>query len=463
MALFTNEEINNFYTFGEQITFNVASIALITEKLKARANTLKQPNHVIPSNKFNTIYCTSDIHSDFRKFTQMLILARIVASDINPYDGDNIYRPEFITGMRWIAPAKTILVIIGDLVDGRRASSAGVNSPDDRAGSFELLLFTLLYNLRIQANQNESEIRFTIGNHEHMTVISQPADQYDLYVADEARRFFGNENNRRNALLPFIFLCPYFLLTFQNGHAKEIACIHGGLHHNNNGQTAIQDITAQLEAFQLQIDTGASRLTDINHMLLLLLWSRVYKQSERSVDICDIINHATHKLIIVGHCTTNNFNIPDPAIGAPGDLFDKIHQRPEYANCDKGVVGDVRDGCVLLHCHGPHGPRLAFVDVALSKGQRMPSHHIYGPEISNKDRNAQLLRLRYNPELKEDDRHFNQIERVISHDRFEALYLADPKATATTPAFAAYDLGPRYAPYIPPPPENNIEMMGRKE
>ena len=127
-------------------------------------------------------------------------------------------------------------------------------------------------------------------------------------------------------------------------------------------------------------------------------------------------------MVIVGHCPTNIMN--------PGDTLSKIHQKPEYANCDKGDQSDTKPGCVLIHCktadHLHEPPRLAFVDVGLSKGQRFPT---WGgvPEIPNKDRDAQILRLTHDENLRSDKRYYNVIERVTNINTIEALYKDNEK------------------------------------
>ena len=201
--LFTSNEIENFYQPGDNTLINEAAAVLINEKIANRRQTI-QINHIIECSKFDTVYFTSDIHSDLRKFVQMLQLSGLVRSALDPYNGDDIYNPNLITDMEWIAKPKTILVIIGDLVDGKRGygqklwdgTYQAVNSPDDNRGSFELLLHTLLYNLRIKANMGNSEILYTLGNHEHKTIIDTANDIgfYKDYVTDKADKFLRGYN-----------------------------------------------------------------------------------------------------------------------------------------------------------------------------------------------------------------------------------------------------------------------------
>ena len=129
-------------------------------------------NPVLDTKRFEHVYITSDIHSDLRKFVQTLLnngIIEIEKSDgiaFDPYSKDDIYSPELITNIIW-KNNHTLLVIIGDLVDGKRLNK----QVDDPEGSFELRLHMFLYNMRIQAMQHNSEVRFTLGNHDIISVL----------------------------------------------------------------------------------------------------------------------------------------------------------------------------------------------------------------------------------------------------------------------------------------------------
>ena len=140
--------------------------------------------------------------------------------------------------------------------DGKRVPGELVyNEVEDPKGSFELLLFCLIYNLRVKANKVGSEVLFNIGNHEWMTVIDPPeyssrSSAYNQYVTTTAQKFFKNILIRQEALGPFLNTSPYCMLGFYNGTKREMASVHGGLH------SVSENHTDALEKFQEQIDSG---------------------------------------------------------------------------------------------------------------------------------------------------------------------------------------------------------------
>jgi len=399
------------------------------------------PNHQIDCAKYTRVFFTSDIHSDLRKFVQMLKNNELIDTELDPYT-DDIYNPELIADSKWTGGSRTLLVIIGDLVDGRRSSETPTgelvyNEVEDPKGSFELLLFCLIYNLRVKANEVGSEVLFNIGNHEHMTVITLPPDStrgtvYEKYVAVSAQKFFGTKFVRQNALLPFLYTSPYYILGFYNVGAPEMASVHGGLHSYIEGKPI--DNTIALQKFQESIDAGTSLLEDIPPKLNDSraeeggpIWSRAYNEiNPIDKGFCDKLGSTTFPFIVVGHCPTDANKRTRHLI--------KSNQKT-YAGCDieGGIEGGTIPnsvGCIVTDCDHGSGPRLAFVDAAMSKAFRSPTvywnqttghitqedksrvagYTLYTPP-PNKDRPVQMLLLRHDPRL-DDTRYFNKIHRV---------------------------------------------------
>lgn len=213
--LITRDELAAIYSenvnVGSHSGFNV-----IVKKLVENAKLLRR-SHVIKTSEFPTVYFSSDIHADFRKYLQMLQAIKLVGSIIDPYEGD-IYDPSIISDVTWTGGPGVLLVIIGDLVDGQRPGHGMV---DDPRGSFEFLLLSYLHNLRIQANKVKSEIIYTIGNHEYMTVLLPPdpfAEHFYDYIHPSAVTFFsggpGGQKksiNYRADILSFFILQILFL------------------------------------------------------------------------------------------------------------------------------------------------------------------------------------------------------------------------------------------------------------
>jgi len=412
--------------YGASGSFNPDGYEAIIAKLE-RAATLPRRPHTINSADYPTVYVTSDIHADLRKFTQMLISTGLITTAYDPgFDPytDSIYDPRFIASAQWTAPRGTLLVIIGDIVDGKRSFNRGAppfNQVVDSRGSFELLIFALLYNLRIQANANGSEIRFTFGNHELISVIHNVnPDDYLPYVHDTATEFFSNvdmswSDMRRVAILPFLELCPYYILTLQNGATNEVAFVHGGLHINNG--VVVQGLSATLTGFQTEIDTGArpyDRLTDdMKSEDLSPLWTRFYASTK--LGKCMRLS-PEYKLILVGHCVTSS-SFPR--------FIELKRDNALYRLCDDGdyiTVNGMKQekglhGCVLLDCPAERdddigAPRLGFVDTAMSACQHLPNMPAQGIlEIPRDVQIVQMMKLSHieRPSI----RYYNRVERVL--------------------------------------------------
>jgi hypothetical protein len=228
MEPITAENIAAIY--GADGKFSAEGFEGIRGKLTAAVAVVAAPRRpfTLTRTDYPRVYVTSDLHADLRKFTQILLSSGLVASDFDPYS-DGIYDPRFISEIRWTAPPGTLLVIIGDLVDGKRSHNRGnppYNQVLDPRGSFEVLIFAMLYNLRIQANVNGSEIRFTLGNHEVMSVIQPEIPRFGpphitQYVHDSAIAFFTTPGmgwipRRQSAIVPFLELCPYYILALED-------------------------------------------------------------------------------------------------------------------------------------------------------------------------------------------------------------------------------------------------------
>ena len=102
---------------------------------------------------FGTVVVTSDVHADLRKMVQLLVDARLVRI---ANETEDIYND--VWNVEWIA-GDTLLVILGDLVDGKRRKDV-----TDPRGSYEMLIHILIFNLRISARAVNGDVLFTIGN-----------------------------------------------------------------------------------------------------------------------------------------------------------------------------------------------------------------------------------------------------------------------------------------------------------
>ena len=438
----TSEHIQNIYKGNK---FNLEYFTT-TIKPNLPSGALR-PDHRISCKDYKTVWVTSDIHEDFRKFVQMLIQYGLIETDIDPYKGDDIYKPELIGDAKWKGGSNALLVVIGDLVDGRRQYGISENHSDDPRGSFEFLLHAFLYNLRLSALENQSDVLFTIGNHDLHTVIAEKLFGmndvlYDTYVSRNAKQFFISHKNRREALLPFYNISPYYILSMVNGDTKEVAFVHGGLHGQYGGSV----FANQVEAFQEKINNSSAKLQDIitdsdlpnSNNQEGPLWSRYYSQKETGV--CDTIQNTPFNFIIVGHCPT--------IIQTNGPRFKKLQTSnpKKYSKCDDGVGKDSLDkiGCVMMDCEH-HPTKLAFVDVGLSKGQRLPTN-----EIDNSKRIVQILKLTHTRD--DSSMYYDVVEGVNSDGTVVTLYDGVPEPLPLPPS-----------PPPSPPVENNLYSGGYKK
>ena len=153
-----------------------------------------QSSYNIPVDKYTTVYATSDIHADLKAISNILYSAGLITESIVDTSMRNIFN------VRWNPTAKnTLLIIAGDIVDGKRRDG---NQVDDPTGDIEVLLHIFLYNLRVSAREVNSELRFTIGNHDYYTVFMHNHILLP-YIHDKANELFMTKDYRSACLLPF--------------------------------------------------------------------------------------------------------------------------------------------------------------------------------------------------------------------------------------------------------------------
>lgn len=401
---------------------------VIETKLENISRLFQRP-YRIDQTLYTDVYITSDIHADLEKFDSLLMNSGIVYRAPWTAELGITREAHMICNTEWVVN-QTIIIIVGDVVDGRRGNDA-LEIPDAK-GDIELLLHMYLYNIRIKANSFESELRFTVGNHDFHTVIEDLTSYpqfYELHVHRSAKAFFVNREGRRACLFPFYQCCPYLLLTLSD----EIACVHGGF-VGYSGAGTFQDNTAFITTAQRRIDraggdfyaltdaqlielgTASDTVNSASGYEVSPLWSRWYAYTSEG-GVCSHINRPQnpYKLTVVGHCQTGNSLYRSCCADGEGGHGQAILARPEYTrhNCDRG-------GCVLLGCRDPDGiPRLAFVDIAMSRA--------FNPALTLQVR-AELLHLKNNNALNEEQRFYNVIERLNAGNAgaSELVWTADP-------------------------------------
>jgi hypothetical protein len=361
-ALSTFEELQP----GTQRTLN----ATILAKLTFAKDMLRAP-YIIPEGRL--VFITSDVHSDLEKLMFLLFNLNIIDSyyTTNPNDvaspyyknyqraGDVNAIASFITNFEIIIPDKFIFIIVGDIVDGARYDHDNFHEVYDEIGNLEVLLHIFLYNLKIKARLHGSDFRFTVGNHDWHTVITDTLDlgMCNAYVHNSARTYFGSEYDRRNCLLPFYQVTPYLITCV----GDEVACVHGGLHRPGMyGEPATVNLTDSLIDIQQRLDAGDflklkaadKYYLSANGQPTSPLWTRFYKDYARDATC----QKTRFKMVVVGHCPTD-------AQSAGRGYMRQLLSEPRYTGCVSG-------GCVLVGCERDHGPTLAFVDISMSRAFR---------------------------------------------------------------------------------------------
>ena len=300
------------------------------------------PGHEAWCEDYDAVVATSDLHADFAKTVQLMSAAGLIKLPRSLDAYDDVYNVRLITETEWVA-TKTLFVICGDLVDGRRPGRGDV---DDEEGSFELRLHCFLYNMRVRAARLGSAVKFTIGNHDMHTVIRNDG-QLDPYVSPRSVAFFGTMRERSNSLRPFYACSPYLIFTLCTLHGSEVVFVHGGLRQDAR---SLYDDTAkvQREVDALGPDERLGALSD--HFALGMendsghvTWRREYARNDRCMHNEDMRRRGC-ELIVVGHCHTMT-----------GDLADLAR-----AQCSG------TGGCMLLACEDSKSPLIAFVDTAMS-------------------------------------------------------------------------------------------------
>lgn len=129
------------------------------------------------------LYCISDIHADTYRFWQFLYLNKFVLVDKIPEVSKIKWNPE----MR-----NKALVICGDIIDGRRHPNQNLHASLNN----EVLMHTIIYNLRLDAIQYNSYIFCTLGNHDFFAfhngnVNNVPHHMYIDYMDSKTRENYN--------------------------------------------------------------------------------------------------------------------------------------------------------------------------------------------------------------------------------------------------------------------------------
>jgi hypothetical protein len=392
----TKEELDDLnVTSNNNDVINEINLSSIIKKIDDYSNSIVK-NNEIDVKQFNTVYFTSDIHSDYVKFVNILKSANIIKfePDIEITDS-NMYNADIIANAKWV-PNNTLFIILGDLIDGKRGINNFVN---DVKGSSEFLLHALIYNLRIDALTKNSNIIFTLGNHDHHSIILNEQTIVKDYATETSLKFFKSSDTRSDALLPFYKCSPYYYVFLKNGDKIEVSGVHGEfIDIKDDGPPINKENFEKLQNLQNKLNQRITNFrqsiieTDTNDLLgdvkNSILWARNYSKLNNEVDNtsnnCDKLSYP---LTVVGHCPTSISNHGSHSFTYISQLLEKRNNElPSGEKCDTHLEGN--RGCVALGCENESDkrPKLAFVDIAMS-------HAFFEQEEVNKDRIIEILKL----------------------------------------------------------------------
>jgi len=392
----TKEELDKLNVTSNNGEINQEVLPSIIKKIDNYSQMIEK-NNEIDVKQYTTVYFTSDIHSDYVKFVNILKNAEIIKYKDEDFEitDSNMYDSDIITKVRWI-PKNTIFIILGDLIDGKRKPNNFVN---DKKGSSEFLLHAFIYNLRFSALKKNSNIIFTLGNHDHHSIVLNEPGIIRDYATETSLKFFKSSETRSDALLPFYKCSPYYYVFLKNGDKIEVSGVHGEFIDikddsppiNKTNFDKLQDLQNKLN--QRITNFRQSILeTDTNDLLgddkNSILWARNYsKLNDEADNTSNNCNKLSYPLTVVGHCPTSMSNHGTNSFTYISQLLEKRNKDISSGQkCDINLDG--YRGCVALGCENESDrrPKLAFVDIAMS-------HAFFEPTEVNKDRIIEILKL----------------------------------------------------------------------
>jgi hypothetical protein len=412
-SYFTVGEINSIY---KKTFFGLGSNQ--TNQYNANNKVLTQiKKHVEPnidinvdSSKYDKIYAIGDIHADYIRFYNLLLENMLIKGE--PMTEENQYEPSLITDVQW-NNKRTLLVICGDLVDGKRDG----NSVKDPRGSFELLIFIFLFDLKHKAKQNESDVIFIFGNHDAMIFeeTNYRIKIYKDYMHDTAKKFWWNGNdddsnyfiNRRNTLAEFYKISPYMLYNVNSKtNEKKITFLHAGFtdiskrdDYENQNTNLIKNLK---EKNIINNDKIFSTYLSIKkYGNEDLLWNRKINDLKSEYYCNEYIKDKTNTTFVVGHC---------PTISAFGGL--ELKETPKH-NCDhshyvhpKSKINEAEKfNCIHPTCFNKDDyPNVIMIDVALSYPMSCINEN---NQCVDGNQNLEILLI----EIKKDDISFYSVRK----------------------------------------------------
>jgi hypothetical protein len=364
--LFTEEDVKKCLAIEDILAKKFKTgLAKKFENIHAKIQKDPKPNYYYNKNKFDEIYVISDIHADYKTLLRHLVKFEFIKYDENSglnfenidTDKFDIYNPKLISDVKW-TKSKTLLVICGDIVDGARLPDGDDIHVNDEKGTFEILLHMFLRNLKLQAQDNTSDVMLIAGNHDDVT-----ADKsfWNNYVHPTAKTFFINMWDRQKILTPFyknfsLFFGITNIDTEPNRISNfDILFMHGGIHHD--GHNFFKETLSD----QKDIDTDKSNIMKILHKYTNdpdnawgasahVTWARDDAEQITSTDDKRCNRYNNLPTIIVGHCTNLRQKYSQP--------FDENRKCSHYYK--------ETPFCIYPKCFKDNIPKVINIDTTMS-------------------------------------------------------------------------------------------------
>jgi hypothetical protein len=160
---------------------------------------------------YKQIYALGDLHADYASFYKRLGNHGIIKEPTIPKKiserifginkqaaVDNLVRQA--TDFEWTADEGTLLVICGDIVDGKRVFTdrytglSSIHKVDDDHGVFEILLHIFLKNLKFRAMEKKSDVICIFGNHDISLFFPSVTYNFSRRKTDEIRPFIFSQD-----------------------------------------------------------------------------------------------------------------------------------------------------------------------------------------------------------------------------------------------------------------------------
>lgn len=331
--------------------------------------------------KYEKIYAISDLHADYSTFYKRLIDFGLIEAPkenltkpekelTNTEKVEEIYKISKLYDFTWLKQ-NTILVICGDIIDGRRkVPDKVVKEVYDPKGFFELYLHIFLKNLKAKALEHNSDVICVLGNHDVM-MFPENQGNYNAYVHRSARDFYGSQEVRRNLLAPFYLNNFYFQYVLKSkNEPQKFVFAHASLHKDedwkylddeNKTDTHTKFFTTMKDAFILGRTVHDSlgphdstykinTFYEYNNEEDTVVWDKRYANIDiKQDDKLKCKKFPDNTTVIVGHCTCDMHKY----------FFDRPCQQNDsciYSKCSELINGN----------SNKYYPKLIMIDTRMS-------------------------------------------------------------------------------------------------